>query len=94
MYFSLSVNRCGTQQEKANPALAQILRTPPVDLQASSLVLVDLNLTFLPPRSPEIPSGTGGPEYSGPGPLPKRFRIVSMSLWNCRFLLSHFRPST
>ena len=50
MYFSLSVNRCGTQQKKANPALAQILYTPPVDLQASSLVLVDLNLTFLPPR--------------------------------------------
>ena len=49
MYFSLSVNRCGTQQKKANPALAQILRTPPVDLQASSLVLVE-NLAFLPLR--------------------------------------------
>ena len=49
MYFSLSVNRCGTQQKKANPALAQILHTPPVDLQASSLVLVE-NLAFLPLR--------------------------------------------
>lgn len=49
MYFSLSVNRCGTQQKKANPALAQILRMPPVDLQASSIVLVE-NLAFLPLR--------------------------------------------
>ena len=49
MDFSLSVNRCGTQQKKANPALAQILRMPPVDLQASSIVLVE-NLAFLPLR--------------------------------------------
>ena len=49
MYLSsLSVNKFGAQQKRANPALVQILHMPPAHLQASSIVVGDLKLFFYP----------------------------------------------
>ena len=89
MYLSsLSVSKIGTQQKIGESCFGS---------NFAYASCTSASIKYCPGRPevilsiPKIPSGTVGPEYSGPGPLPKGLRIVSMSLWNCRFFAFSLR---